>query len=100
MWHRGLQEPDSSFQSVVRPFISGRFPGAGGGECSAQLFIRICIGEIWASRGWQPVGDIYTAFVETAEWVFDVLVRMFEEAGSTPATHWSDRLLRALGTAH
>ena len=89
----GSRNPTAHSRAWCRPFISARFPGVGGGECSTQLFIRICIGEIWAGGGWQPVGDIFTAFAETAEWVFDVLVRMFEEAGSTPGTHWSDRLL-------
>src|SRR6185312_3563880 len=37
-WKRGHREPDTSFRSVVRPFISARFPGARGGECTlAQL---------------------------------------------------------------
>jgi hypothetical protein len=26
-WKRGTREPDTSFRSVVRPFISSRFPG-------------------------------------------------------------------------
>src|SRR5713101_1577653 len=26
-WKRGTREPDTSFRSVVRPFISNRFPG-------------------------------------------------------------------------
>lgn len=92
-WPRGLNEPDSSFQSVVRPFISSRFPGAGGGECSSSLLVRIGLEEIWTRQGWQAVDDIFDAFFETAEWVFDVLVRMFEEAGSTAGMHWSDRFL-------
>jgi hypothetical protein len=92
-WQRGLNEPDSSFQSVVRPFISSRFPGAGGGECSSSLLVRIGLEDIWSRRGWQAVGDVFTAFIETAEWVFDVLVAMFEDAGSTAGLHWSDRFV-------
>lgn len=92
-WKRGLNEPDSSFQSVVRPFISSRFPGVGGGECSSSLLVRICLEEIWTGQGWQAVDDVFLAFFETAEWVFDVLLRMFEDAGSTAGVHWSDRFL-------
>ena len=92
-WHRGLNEPDSSFQSVVRPFISNRFPGIGGGKCSSSLLVRICLEEIWTGLGLQAVDDVFLAFFETAEWVFDVLVKMFEDTGSTAGIHWSDRFL-------
>jgi hypothetical protein len=93
VWQRGLHEPDSSFQSVVRPFISRRFPGAGGGECDLPLLVRSCVRELWERRGWLPTGDAYEAFLETATWVSDLLSTLFERAGNTPGIHWSDRFL-------
>jgi hypothetical protein len=93
VWQRGLHEPDSSFQSVVRPFVSRRFPGAGGGECSLDLLIRACTRELWDRRGWPPSGENYDAFLSTATWVADILVVLFEAAGSMAGTHWSDRFL-------
>ncbi|MGH7307092.1 MAG: hypothetical protein ACREK6_00185 [Candidatus Rokuibacteriota bacterium] len=93
VWRRGLHEPDSSFQSVVRPFISRRFPGAGGGECSLPLIVRACVRELWEHRDWLPNGDAYEAFLEATTWVSEVLCRSFERAGNTPGVHWSDRFL-------
>jgi DNA helicase HerA-like ATPase len=93
VWQRGLHEPDSSFQSVVRPFISGRFPGAGGGECTVSVLVRACTRELWRGRGWLPSGDTYEAFLETTAWVTELLDRLFERAGNTPGVHWSDRFL-------
>ena len=93
VWKRGVREPDSSFRSVVRPFISNRFPGADGGECSSQLLVELSIKELWLKRNYQPVGDTYDAFLKTGLWIAGVLSLSFEEAGSLPGTHWSDRFL-------
>ena len=93
VWQRGLHEPDSSFQSVVRPFISRRFPGAGGGECSLPLLVRACVRELWERRGWLPSGDSYEAFLTTTAWVAELLSTLFEGAGNSPGVHWSDRFL-------
>lgn len=92
-WKRGHREPDTSFRSVVRPFISSRFPGAGGGECTLAQLVRLCIAELWVRRRRKPVGDSFDAFERTGQWVAGVLRQMFEEAGSTPSVHWSDRFL-------
>ena len=93
VWQRGLHEPDSSFQSVVRSFISRRFPGTGGGECSLPLLVRACVRELWERRGWLPTGDSYEGFLATTTWVADLLSTLFERAGNTPGVHWSDRFL-------
>lgn len=93
VWQRGLLEPDSSFQSVVRPFISRRFPGTGGGECSLPLLVRACIRELWERRGWLPSGDSYEAFLNTTVWVAELLSTLFESAGNSPGVHWSDQFL-------
>ncbi len=93
VWHRGLHEPDSSFLSVVRPFISRRFPGTGGGECDLPLLVRTCVRELWERRTWLPNGDAYEAFLGTFTWVADLFCGMFESAGNTPGMHWSDRFL-------
>src|SRR5258705_92719 len=58
-WKRGAREPDTSFRQVVRPFISSRFPGAGGGECTPDLLVRLSIVELWRRRGLQPTGDAF-----------------------------------------
>lgn len=92
-WKRGNREPDTSFRSVVRPFISGRFPGAGGGECTLELLVRLCIAELWRRQNRQTVGNSFNAFCDTALWVTGVLRYVFERVGSTPSTHWSDRFL-------
>ena len=92
-WKRGSREPDTSFRSVVRPFISSRFPGAGGGECTLTQLVKLCIAELWHRRGRQPVGDSFDAFVNTAQWVAGLLHHVFETSGSTPSVHWSDRFL-------
>jgi hypothetical protein len=93
VWKRGNREPDTSFRSVVRPFITGRFPGVGGGECTPELLVQLCITELWHRRGRQPNGASFDAFYETALWVTGVLRYIFERAGSTPSIHWSDRFL-------
>ncbi len=93
VWKRGLREPDTSFRSVVRPFISARFPGIDGGECTLELLVRISIVELWRRRGKQPIGEAFDAFVRTAQWVVGVLKLFFERVGSTPSVHWSDRVL-------
>jgi|GEM_PF-2148539 len=93
VWQRGLHEPDSSFQSVVRPFISRRFPGTGGGECSLAILVGACVRELWERRHWPPNGDVFDAFRLTAEWVTEVLYKFFEAEGNTPGQHWSDRFL-------
>lgn len=93
VWKRGTKEPDTSFRSVVRPFISSRFPGANGGECSLELLVRLSITELWRRCGNQPVGDSFEAFLETSSWVTGILQYIFEKAGSTPSMHWSDRFL-------
>ncbi len=93
VWKRGNREPDTSFRSVVRPFISSRFPGAGGGECTSELLVRITLAELWESRNRVPVGASFDAFYETALWVTGILRAIFEESGSTPGVHWSNRFL-------
>src|SRR4051812_20377912 len=50
-WERGSREPDTSFRSVVRPFISNRFPGITGGECALELLARLSTEQLWAERG-------------------------------------------------
>src|ERR1043165_7255862 len=93
IWKRGLREPDTSFVSVVRPFISTRFPGADGGECTLELLVHISIRELWHQLGKQAIGDACDAFYRTALWIAGVLRYMFERVGSTPSVHWSDRFL-------
>lgn len=92
-WKRGTKEPDTSFRGVVRPFISSRFPGANGGECTLELLVRLSITELWRRRGHPPVGDSFEAFLDTSNWVTGILHYIFEKAGSMPSIHWSDRFL-------
>jgi len=93
VWARGIRQPDTSFISVVRPFISTRFPGADGGECTLELLVRTCVEEFSYQRSKQPIGEVFEAFHRTALWVAKVLRYMFERLGSTPRVHWSDRFL-------
>lgn len=97
-WKRGAREPDTSFRSVVRPFISSRFPGAGGGECTPDMLVRLSIVELWRRRGLQPTGETFDAFFQTARWVTGVLRQIFEKAGSTSTMHWSDQYLQHWST--
>ncbi len=90
---RGGQEPDTSFRSVVRPFISNQFPGENGGECTTELLARLTVEELWRRHNFPSTGDSFDAFNRTFKWVADVLRWSFEEAGSTPSAHWSDQFL-------
>lgn len=92
-WKRSERDPDTSFRDVVRPFISARFPGTGGGECSTELLAELCVKELWRSLGLPPGAPAFKAFAETAAWLAELLVKAFEEAGSTATEHWSDRFL-------
>jgi hypothetical protein len=93
VWERGAREPDTSFQSVVKPFISSRFPGNPSGECNLDLLAKLSIEELWRRRNWDPLGDDFDAFLVTARWVAKVLRSAFERVGSTPSVHWSDEFL-------
>jgi DNA helicase HerA-like ATPase len=93
VWKRGMREPDTSFQSVVRPFISNRFPGANGGECTLEFLVKLSVTELWRRRGNLPVGNSFEAFLETSGWVTGLLRKFFEGAGSTPGVHWSNQFL-------
>src|SRR6266852_4006459 len=53
IWARGSREPDSSFRSAVKPFISRRFPGDLGCECTLDLLAEISVGELWKRQGRQ-----------------------------------------------
>ncbi|MCB8951400.1 MAG: ATP-binding protein [Ardenticatenales bacterium] len=92
-WQRGVREPDTSFQSVVKPFISSRFPGNPGGECTLDLLARLSIEELWKRRNLKPIGDTFTCFLNTARWIANLLRYAFEKVGSTPSIHWSDQFL-------
>lgn len=92
-WKRSERDPDTSFRDVVRPFISARFPGTGGGECSTELLADLCVKELWRSLALTAGGPAFKAFAETAAWLAELLVKAFEEAGSTATEHWSDRFL-------
>ncbi|WP_456780006.1 hypothetical protein [Bradyrhizobium sp. USDA 3315] len=92
-WRRSERDPDTSFRDVVRPFISARFPGTGGGECSTELLAELCVKELWRSLALPQGGPAFRAFAETAAWLADLLVEAFEGAGSTATEHWSDRFL-------
>jgi hypothetical protein len=94
VWKRGAREPDTSFRSAVKPFISNRFPGAGGGECTSEFLVRLSMTELWRRRELTGAGHVFEAFVETAGWLMGVLRQIFEKSGSTPSTHWSDRYLQ------
>jgi hypothetical protein len=93
VWRRSERDPDTSFRDVVRPFISARFPGTGGGECSTDLLSGLCVNELWRGLSLPPGGPAFEAFKETGSWLAELLVAAFEQAGSTATEHWSDRFL-------
>lgn len=93
IWARGSREPDSSFRSAVKPFISRRFPGDLGCECTLDLLAEISVGELWKRQGRQAIGDAFGAFHRTMQWVAGVLSHSFEQAGSDLNVHWSDKFL-------
>jgi DNA helicase HerA-like ATPase len=92
-WERGSREPDTSFQNVVKPFISSRFPGSPAGECNLDLLAELSTTELWRCHGLNPIGDAFDEFLNTAKWVAGVLRYAFERVGSTPSAHWSDEFL-------
>ena len=93
VWRRGERDPDTSFRDVVRPFISARFPGTGGGECSSDLLANICVDELWRSLSLPPGGPASEAFRGSASWLAELLVTTFEQAGGAATEHWTDRFL-------
>src|ERR1700753_3868305 len=93
VWRRGERDPDTSFRDVVRHFISARFPGTGGGECSTELLASLCVNELWRTLALARGGPAYRAFTESASWLAEFLVGAFELTGSTATEHWSDRFL-------
>lgn len=93
IWTRRSREPDSSFRSAVKPFISSRFPGDLGCECTLDLLAEISVSELWKRQGRQAMGGAFEAFRQTTQWVAGVLSRSFEQAGSDLNTHWSDKFL-------
>ncbi len=93
VWTRGLRDPDSSFRSAVKPFISGRFPGDQGCECTLDLLAEISIQELWKRHNHQAIGDAFEAFRQTIRWVAGILGHAFEQGGSTLNVHWSDKFL-------
>lgn len=94
-WTRGLHEPDSSFQSVVQPFISSRFPGRPRGLCALGDLVRITIREVWREVDVEIRDDglAYQSFLDTATWVADVLVHNFRSYGGGLRSHWSSGFL-------
>ena len=93
VWTRNERDPDTSFRDVVRPFISARFPGTGGGECSVDLLASLCVEEVWRTLSLPPVGPASRAFDESATWIAEFLVTAFERVGSRATEHWTDRFL-------
>jgi len=74
VWRRSERDPDTSFRDVVRPFISARFPGTGGGECSTDLLSGLCVNELWRGLSLPPGGPAFEAFKDTASWLAELLV--------------------------
>ena len=93
VWRRSERDPDTSFRDVVRPFVSARFPGTGGGECSSELLSGLCVDELWRTLSLPAGGPAFEAFKTTASWVAELLIAAFEHAGSTATEHWTDRFL-------
>src|SRR5260370_24053678 len=73
VWRRGEPDPDTSFRDVVRPFISSRFPGTSGGECSTEELPNLCLDELCRSLTLQPGGQPFEAFKNTAATAADAL---------------------------
>ena len=94
VWRRTERDPDTSFRDVVRPFISARFPGTGGGECSSDLLANLAVDELWRTLSLPSGGPALEAFKETASWLAELLVAAFEHAGSATTEHWTDRFLK------
>lgn len=93
VWERGNREPDTSFQSVVKPFISSKFPGDPQGECSLELLATLCTEEIFKRHGLEPLGVAYNEFLTTSIAIAGILRCSFEKIGSRLGTHWSDGFL-------
>ena len=93
VWMRGQRDPDTSFRDVVRPFISSRFPGTGGGECSSEMLASLSIDELWRALSLPSGGPTLAAFKQSASWLAELLVAAFEQAGSAATEHWTDRFL-------
>lgn len=92
-WRRSERDPDTSFRDVVRPFISARFPGTGGGECSGDLLAELCVKELWRTLSLPAGGAAFDAFKDCGAWLVEFLSAAFEQSGSTATEHWSDQFL-------
>ena len=94
VWTRSQRDPDTSFRDVVRPFISARFPGTGGGECSIEMLANLSVDQLWRTLSLPSGGPALDAFKESASWLAEILVAAFEHAGSATTEHWTDRFLK------
>ena len=79
VWERGNKEPDTSFTSAVKPFISSRFPGSPTGECSLELLARLTVQQLFINHSLATSGETFKAFQDTASWVIGVLKNSFEK---------------------
>lgn len=93
VWERGNKEPDTSFTSAVKPFISSRFPGSPTGECSLELLARLTVQQLFINHSLATSGETFKAFQDTASWVIGVLKNSFEKLGNSLGSHWSDDFL-------
>ncbi len=92
-WVRGSGQPDSSFESVVRKFLDGQFPGGSTSILPIEELGKMVLKEIWIRRAIPANQALFDKFLEVLEWLFDAARYAFEENGNGPLDSWSDRFL-------
>jgi len=93
-WIRGSGQPDSSFQSVVQPFIDETFPGEGSTSiCTLPLLARVCLDYIWEQHGLGKGGNVYDKFLEMLTWALREARGSFLRGGNTAHLSWNDQFL-------
>lgn len=93
VWIRGTGQPDSSFESVVRKFIDGQFPGGNSSILTLKQLAGIALDEIWRKNGLSPNTSPFDVFSKVLNWIFNMAGYTFEQDGNGPIHSWSDQFL-------
>lgn len=83
-------EPDSSFATATSAYITGAFPGAGGGQCAPADFARLGVSEGLGRLAAEE--DVRVAFEGCAPWVFELLSRAVQHDG-IEGSPWTEQVL-------
>jgi hypothetical protein len=93
-WVRGSGQPDSSFQSVVQPFIDETFPSKGSeSACTLPLLAKVCLDYIWGRHDLDKGTNVYDKFLEVLARILQEARDSFLRCGNTALLSWNDQFL-------